>query len=693
MAKSKSTTNPVLELALKRFKTCVEAESKQREKWLEDIKFCTNEGQWPDNVKNERAQQGRPTLTINQIPRFVRQVTNDARMNRPAIKVSPVEDSDKETAEVIEGLCRHIEVRSNADVAYDTAVEFQVKMGIGYIRVITEYEHDDSFNQDICIKRVKNPFTIYFDPSCQEPDYSDARYAFVVSDMTHEEFKEEYKDSDMADYMSLSSTGDSPSEWLTSDIVRVAEYFYVEEKDEKISLLSDGSIIPTKDIPKGSPEGTVINERTVKKREVKWCKITGKDVLDEKPWAGKYIPIIPVLGDEINIDGKRDLIGLVRNAKDPQRMYNYWSSAQTEAIALAPKSPFLIAEGQVKGYEKVWASANQVNHSFLPYVPTSLNGQNVPPPQRMQAEPPVQAMVQAIAQASEDMKGTTGIYDAALGARSNETSGKAILARQKESDVSNFHYIDNLSRSIRHLGVILVDLIPKIYDAPRVVRILGVDQEPKTVGINQPVDQQGAPLPPSQAESAEQQGIAKIYDMTTGRYDVVVETGPSYSTKREQAAESMVQLTQAYPQLMQIAGDLMVSNMDWPGADEVAERLKKTLPPELQNDDQQQTIPPQVQAQMEQAQQMIDALTQQLNQLQSEKEAKEQELASKERIAAENNQTKLVIETLKAETNANMQLVLAEMSSIQQRINQLQQPPVDITPQVSNDSLIGAGPQ
>lgn len=667
----------VIKLALERWKQAEEGSRETRKKGLEDLKFRAGE-QWPDNVQTARQLDARPCLTINRVPQFVRQVTNDARMNRPSIKISAVEDSDVETAEIYEGLCRHIQVSSNAEVAYDTAMDYAATMGFGYIRVITEYCDEDSFDQDIKIKRIKNPFMVYFDPFSSEPDGSDAKFAFICTDMLKDEFKKQYPNAKVTGDLMMESEGDTKADWITGETVRVAEYFCIEEREETLLLLDDGNTMLKAQYEKmlnaGQVLPMVVKERKTSVRKVMWRKITSAEVLEEREWAGKYIPIVPVYGEDLDVDGQRELIGMVRYLKDPQRMYNYWSTAQTEAIALSPKAPFVGAEGQFEGYEHQWAAANRENKAFLVYKPTTIDNILVPPPQRQQAEPPVQAMVQAIVQASEDMKATTGIYDASLGMRSNETSGRAIQARQAEGDIANFHFIDNLSRSIRHVGVILVDLIPKIYDSARVVRILGEDGESELVKINQIFqDKSGQP---------------KQIDMTVGKYDVQVNVGPSYATKRQEAADMMTQLAQAYPQLMQIAGDILVKNMDWPGADDIAKRLKAMLPPQIQDEEEgKPEIPPALMAQMEQAQQMIDMLTQQVNQLTTEKESKVVELESKERIAAQDNQTKLAIESYKAETNGNLQILLMEMKQIQERLNILgANEPVDTTS--SNDNTM-----
>lgn len=643
-AKKKDPDKTFIETALKRFKLAEDAEGDNRKRGLEADRFSIGE-QWPQTIKNDRDSDNRPCLVLNQIPKFLRQVTNDQRMNRPAINVKPVDDSSEDTAEILQGLIRHIEVSSNADVAYDMATDSQARKGWGYIRILTEYSDPKSFDQDIKIKHVKNAFTIYVDPNCQEPDYSDAKWMFVVSDMMKEDFEAEYPDSELV-ALNYGSIGDTAPGWMDGNNIRVAEYWLVEEEQKTIYQLADGSITDQKPEDKNS----ILKERETTERKVCCYKINGIEKLEENDWAGNYIPIVPVLGEDIDIDGKRILKGMVEDMMDPQRQYNYWTSAQTEAIALAPKAPFVLAEGQQTGYESIWNSANQKNFPYLVYKPVTIGGNLAPPPQRQTAEPPVQAMMMAVRQAAEDLKGTTGIFDANLGNRSNETSGKAIMARKQEGDVSTFHFVDNLSRALRFLGVILLDLIPKIYDAPRVIRIVHEDGTHESVPINQHfVQGQGTQNP-----------VQKIYDVTTGKYDVVVTTGPSFMTKRMEAVDSMTSMVNSYPQLMQIAGDLLVKNMDWPGAHDVAERLKKMLPPQLQNDDD--PVPPQAQAQMQQMHTMILKLTDELNKANGVIKTKQMEIASKEKIAFAQMENNTVNTVLQQEGSNNLALMQEELT-------------------------------
>ena len=352
----------------------------------------------------------------------------------------------------------------------------------------------------------------------------------------------------------------------------IAEYWRREAVAKTIVALSDGQVVELaiyetqKAMFDALGVSVVGRPRKVSSHKVTQSILTGAEVLETTDWAGKYIPIIPVYGEELHVDGKRRLRSLVRDAKDPQRMFNYWRTTSTELVALAPKAPFIGRKGAFDTDASKWASANVQTHAYIEY-----DG-NEPPMRQPFSGVPAGALQEALS-ASDDMKSIMGMYDASLGARSNETSGRAIMARQREGDVSTFHYIDNLSRAIRHAGRILIDLIPKVYSAPRVVRVLGASGEARSVAVNQKIS---LPDPADEARK-----IEKIYDLAVGKYDLTVKSGPSFTSRREEAATQMIELIRAYPPAAPLIGDLLAKNLDWPGADEIAERLKAMLPPEI----------------------------------------------------------------------------------------------------------------
>lgn len=587
----------VLSVMRSRMTMAISALSGTRDSELDDLRFYAgspdNQWQWPNDVLQTRgSSQGpvvsaRPCLTINKLPQHVKQITNEQRMNRPTIKVLPVDDkSDIEMADVFNGVIRHIEYTSDADVAYDTACENQVTYGEGYLRILTEYCDDTSFDQEIKIGRIRNSFSVYMDPMIQDPAGADARWCFITDDMTKDEYERAYPKASPISTLTARGIGDSSiNQWISETTVRVAEYFYIECEKATLNLYPGNQTALT-----GTPEdsllramfGKPLRSRQSDRERVKWCKTNGYEILEESEWAGSFIPVVRVVGNEFEVDGQLYVSGLVRNAKDAQRMYNYWCSQEAEMLALAPKAPFIGYGGQFEGYEQQWKTANTQNWPYLEVNPDVTDGQGAVLPLPQRAQPPMASsgLLQAKAGASEDIKSTTGQYNASLGMTSNERSGKAILARQRESDVGTYHYADNLARAVRHIGRQLVDLIPKIYDTARVARILGEDGEPSTVKMN-----------PDQEEPVKKimgpGGVVvdKIYNPRVGKYDVRVITGPGYATKRQEALESMAQLLQGNPQLWQVAGDLFVKNMDWPGAQDLAKRLQKMLDPKVMADE------------------------------------------------------------------------------------------------------------
>jgi hypothetical protein len=618
-SKDKSNAD-VLATARARLDLAMSALSESREDEIDDLKFYAgspdNHWQWPSDVLATRgAVQGqtinaRPCLTINKLPQHVRQVTNDQRQNRPGAKVIPVDDkADVEIADIFNGMIRHIEYISDADVAYDTACENQVSYGEGYIRLLTEYCDDNTFDQDIKIGRVRNSFSVYMDPTIQDPTGADAKWCFVTEDLTKAEYARLYPDAAPITTLQSLGVGDqSISNWLNEDTIRIADYYYVDYDRATLNLYPGNQTAF-----EGTPEDKALkdmfgkpkNKRVSERPRVKYCKINGYEILSENEWAGKWIPVIRIVGNEFEVDGRLYVSGLVRNAKDAQRMYNYWVSQEAEMLALAPKAPFIGYGGQFEGYENQWKTANTTNWPYLEVNPDVTDGQGAVLPLPQRAQPPMASsgLLQAKAGASEDIKSTTGQYNASLGMGSNERSGKAILARQREGDVGTYHYGDNLARGVRHIARQLVDLIPKIYDTQRIARIIGEDGETKMVKIN-----------PDQAEPVnkivDQQGVVleKIYNPGVGKYDVVATTGPGYATKRQEALEAMAQLLQGNPQLWQVAGDLFVKNMDWPGAQEMAKRFAKTIDPKLMSDGEDN---PELQA----AQQQMQAMGQEMEQM------------------------------------------------------------------------------
>jgi hypothetical protein len=614
----------ILATMRKRLEQSLSAYSESRDSELDDLRFMAgspdNRWQWPQEVLATRgAVQGqtinaRPCLTINKLPQHVRQVTNDQRQNRPSGKVIPVDDkADIEVAEVFNGMVRHIEYMSDADVVYDTACDNQVTYGEGYFRILTEYCDDTSFEQDLRLQRIRNSFSVYMDPHIQDPCGADAEYCFITEDMPQSEFERNFPNAEPISSIAIRGVGDEAmSQWIMEDTVRIAEYFYAVYDKATLHLYPNNQTAYA-----GSPEARQmemmgvrpLRTREVEIRRIKWMKTNGYEILEENDWPGKHIPVIRVIGNEFEVDGRLYISGLVRNAKDAQRMYNYWVSQEAEMLALAPKAPFIGYAGQFEGYEHQWKTANTQNYPYLEINPDVTDGQGAVLPLPARAQPPLAqtGLIQAKMGASDDIKSTTGYYDSSLGETSNERSGRAILARERQGDTGSYHYIDNLARAIRYGTRQLVDLIPKIYDTQRIARIIGIDGETSTARID--------PMQPEPVrEVRNEMGviIEKIYNPSVGKYDVAVTTGPSYLTKRQEAMDAMGQILQANPNLWAVAGDLFVKNMDWPGAQEIAQRLQKTIEPRLLEDEEDPAIQAakmeneQLRAQMDEMRAMLD---------------------------------------------------------------------------------------
>lgn len=671
----------LLEEALARHRFAANADEQQRELEIDDLRFCDPASQWPDDIKAQRDAEGRPCLTVDRLGPFVHQVVNETRQGRPQPQVNPVGDgASKETAEILQGMIRHIAYMSNGDVAIDTAFESMIRCGRGYFRVLTEYAGPETFEQDIVIKRVPNPHMVYMDPSFTEPDGSDAEWGFVGSWMSKEAYQKEYPDSKLAqlDPAAWQSIGDETPEWAQEDGVLVVEYFRKVRKPVTVYLLEDGSTTQEEPEPVLDENGNETGEKPYKDKrtamvpEVQWFKLNAVEILDQTVWPGKHIPIVPVLGNELIVEGNRTWSGLVRSAKDAQRAFNYWKSAQAEAIALAPRAPFIGPKGFMGSMRNLWMAANKRPIAALEYEPYDSQNRPLQPPQRNVVEPPIMAITNAMVGAVDDLKATTGMYDPSLGNRESSQSGVAIRQLQRQGQVGNYHFQDNLARSIRHLGRILIDLIPKIYDTQRVVRIVKPDETTDLATINGPTQDPKT-------------GLMKVYDVTVGTYDVTVSVGPGYQTKRQEnlaLLESMLQGPMGQV-LAQVAPDLVVSMMDFAIAQELQERLKKALPPQFQDQTEgQQPVPPQFQAQMQQLMQQHEQLTEALNAAQQEIEQQTAKVQAELQKAQLDAQTKLQIARMNNETEllkvqAQIDAKAADQG-LQDRLAQLQAEQADL---------------
>jgi hypothetical protein len=590
--------DPRIQEAIEFLKLANDADTMNRQEALEDLKFGGGD-QWPVELQNSRNLESRPVITVNKVDNYCRQVCNQQRQQRPRIKVHAMNTHDDMVdAQVVQGIIRHIEVNSNADHAYDNAFEYAVRMGWGFMRVRTDYVSEDSFDQEIFIDPVDNPFTVYFDPNSVAPDGSDADRCLITTMMPKKEFSKLYPKASVDGGTSFTQrgTGDSQSEWITKEDIRLAEYYYTVREKATLYQLSDGSSTFSDDkdfFNRLALAGiTVIDQRPSYKKTIKYCKLTANDVVEEGSWAGRYIPIVPVYGRHIVIGDKRKKFGMIRYAKDPQRMYNFWQTSITEGVALAPKAKWLLAEGQDEGHENDWAQANIKSFPVLRYKQTDIEGRPAPVPVRLQPEPPQAGVMAAAAGVDNDIKSIMGVFDPAQLGQGN-ISGKALNGQQQQVDLTNYDYYDNLTRSIAHVGKICLDLIPKIYDTERVMRIIGDDGKPDLLTINQ------------------REATGRVLnDMSVGQYDIVMDTGPGYDSKRQEAVANIGPILAADPALMEKIGDLYFRNQDFPGADTIADRLA-TLNP-LAQIDEHSDIPPQVQMQLAQAKKQVEDMQQQM---------------------------------------------------------------------------------
>lgn len=645
----------------------VNADSDNRNNARSDLVFLAGE-QWPAHIKAQREREGRPCLTFNRLPTFLRQVTNDQRQNKAGIKVHPVGESDVKKASVQQGMIRHIEYSSNADIAYDTAVNSAAATGAGFWRLVTEYESPMSFDQVIRFKRERDAMKVYFDPNSVEADGSDSKRCAVVWDMAKTDFKRAHPGVDIPTGSEIGQQV-QPA-WMNDQYIRMVEYYYFEQKKATLYLLGDG----TTTVEKPPAAVNVVKTRPTTIPQLKWIKtVGGTKVLEKTDIMCKWIPVFPVWGNEIDIDGKVIRSGIVRDAKDPAQMYNFWMTSATEEVSLRPKAPYIGAAGQFEGFEEQWGQANTRTFSFLEYNPVEINGTLAPAPQRQQmADVPV-GMLQMAVHAADNIKAVTGLFDSSLGAHGSATSGIQEREQQRQGDNANFHYTDNLNRSIRHCGRCLVDMIPHYYDGQRVVAILNDDDtigsaeinKPMTGPQGEPLDQQGQPIvdPLTQV-----QGI--LNDLTVGTYDVTIGSGPSYATQRQESAEGMQKLATAWPKLMDIAGDEVVAGMDWPGADKISARIKKTIPGNLtqgedgKDDQGPPQLPPEVEQALQNADQMVDQLQQQLQESKSGLDKARIDAESRERIADADNATKLRV----AEIQAGAVMDKEELISLRQQL-------------------------
>lgn len=572
----------LIDLVRKRRELAVSAMRAHHERAVDDMRMIRGD-HYPEEVRTQREQDGQPCITVNALPQFVRNITGQVRSLNPAIRVTAGDAAaSKDVAEVIEGLIRHIENKSDASSVYEASTESAAACGLGFWRIRTDYEHEYSFDQEVLIERVFNPFAVFFDPMAKHPTRCDAQWCFVVEDMALEDFKKAYPDAGTDDF-----TGDHRPDWsihwTNGEKVTVAEYFWIDHEEITIGLLPDGRVVEKPQVPE-----MFVKTRKAKAPRVKWAKVSGSEVLEgPRDFPSRYLPVVAVTGEEWHYGEESYISSVIRFAKDSALLYDYAASTSAEVIALQPKAPYLLTAKQIAGRENEWATANDANRVALIYEPDD----KAPPPMRVPSAMSSEGLTTQMQIAAEDMKRTTGIYDAGLGARSNETSGKAIMARKEESQNANSIYADNMVKAVMQTGKIILDMIPRIYDAKRTIRILGEDDQEKIVLINDIL--------------ITQDGVQRVNDLTYGRYDVKIQVGPSYQTRRQEAQDGMLEFMRVVPQAATVAADIFAGMQEWPDSDRVRDRLKKTMPPGLVEQEEQEQDPQAMAMQQQQAQQQM----------------------------------------------------------------------------------------
>lgn len=629
------------------FKQAYDWEAQARLNFEYDYKFANgdthNKYQWDNELITARELDDKPCLTINKVQQHNLMVINDAKQNKPGVRIRPVgDDASFEGAQIYQELIYHIEYISNAENVYDSAVTFQVEAGWGYWRIDTDYISDNSFDQELYIRHVKDPRCVYLDPDINEIDGSDARWGIIFEDMDKKLFNKKYpKFAGAVGTSTLDNVGDA---WVTQNQVRVALYYYKEEKEDKLvhwigpndgiqviskeSELDEQQTMLLQAIRKDGKQAKELyqyKERNIVTNDIHWCKIAGDRVIEGPTrWLGKYIPIVRVIGTETVIDGILDRKGHTRALINAQQIYNFMSSSNVEWISTQTKAPYVAPSAAIEGFEEYYKTANRVNHSYLPFNAYDDEGNPLPAPQRNMGVQGGQGYVQQLQVAQNEMMMASGQYQAQFGENENAKSGVAINARQRQGDRATYHFIDNQAIAIRLTGKMLIDLIPKVYDTPRIKKILAQDGTRMNVQIDTqaPQELQNAGDPANPLMDNGMKVKEYVFNPDFGMYDIQADTGPSYATKRMETVNILTQLMSADPEIAKIGSDILFKNMDFPGADVLAQRLYKMLPPNITGEG----LPPQVEATMHQASNMIQKLQAENAQLQQQLQEKQTKL-------------------------------------------------------------------
>lgn len=576
-----------------------------RDAAIDDKKFAAGE-QWDPIVLQHR--KGLPCLVINSVPQFVAQLVGDWRENKNGVKVVPSEDGDTDVASVRSDLIRAIQNASRANRVYDNAFESMVQCGDGAFRISVEYAKNDVFDQDIFIRPIDDALSVVWDRFSIDPTGRDARHVFVDDKLPEKEFNRKWPDQDPSNLSTEYRNSLYTGGWLSDEGVRVTEYWRMIERDRLLTLFADGSI---RFVDKDNIESLVEKHGEMIKSRVSPCSyaqmhlVSGHAIL-----SGPYeyqlerVPIVRMTGRVVNVAGRRVRFGLVRFMKDAVRLKNFWRSIAAEQLGYAPKAQWIANEKAVEGREDTIRKAHLSRDPLIVVNDDADIGRDI---QRLDPPAPQAALLNEANVNTQDMKDVTGIHDASLGIKSNETSGRAIQARQREGDIASLVYYDNGNAAIVEAGDIVNQLISQVYDGTRTVRTIGEDEAVKFYRINDPNN----PDSP---------------DLSVGKYDIASTSGTSYTTRRIEAAQAMMEAIQVWPQLIQVAGDIIAKSQDWPGADKLAERLKKTIPQQFLEEGEEGGAPMLSPEEIQQMQMEMQTLAQENQQLKADKSIEAEQL-------------------------------------------------------------------
>jgi hypothetical protein len=674
--KDQTTDEGIWREAAERLDVAITSEASNRQAGVDAKRFRWGD-QWPDDVKNARRDQQRPTITVNHTNVICQRQENTLRQQRPRIKVQPVGDgADVETAKVIQGMIRHIENRSFSSVAYDNGSKGSIDIGFGYLRIRSDFVTPKSFDQEILIDPIFNPFRVYMDPLAEWPDARDQNWSFISDEMPRTEYKRLYPGESISDFSPIEGEGDSyerslAARWENKLSVRLAEYYRRHEVKDTLIMMNDGQAIYKSELP-SKLVGAALNwrpatnaltgkpiERESSRLVVQWFRINGKKVIAQKTIPGRFIPIVRVEGNVEQIEGKRLRKGMIQDLMDPARMYNYWRTAQTERYALAPKAPWVAAEGQIDDHSE-WHDANQKSYSVLVYKPvvvtTTQGDVMIPPPQRQPPAPVEDGMAAASAGAEHDLMSVAGMPQENPELSARIVGGnKYLQRRQGMQDLAHYQYYDKQELAIAWAGNIILEWIPAIYDTERMQKIIREDEQPDIVPINQ---------------KTSENGIDRVKnDVTVGLYSVVMDTGPDYMTAREEAAENMIETlkTPLGPVVVEQGADVILRNMSWHGADQLADRVATTIPGAMDGiieglPDQAKNIIATMQQQLQKAQEVIQQQQLEIKYGTDKEHLKTQGTLEK---TDRDNETRIYIESMKGSTSRDV----AEIHGATQLLN------------------------